>query len=169
MRGRGVQGRFRDDPITTVDVAATIVDLGGARPPYPPDGASRVPTMRRGDRGWQAPVLYEALHTGGEQGGGFDDERTTIGVRTARYSMIRYRDGAELYDLVEDPLQNRSRWDAPEYRSVRRALRQVWWDLKDCIGQECRVALPDRLAAGPGENRRITTRYWGRVDRVYGW
>ncbi len=169
MRGRGVQGRFRDDPITTVDVAATIVDLAGARPPYPPDGASRVPTMRRGDRGWQAPVLYEALHTGGEQGGGFDDERTTIGVRTARYSMIRYRDGAELYDLVEDPLQNRSRWDAPEYRSVRRALRQVWWDLKDCIGQECRVALPDRLAAGPGENRRITTRYWRRVDRVYGW
>ena len=169
MRGRGEHGRFRDDPITTVDVAATIVDLAGARPPYPPDGASRVPTMRRGDRGWETPVLYEALHTGGEQGGGFDDVRTAIGVRTARYSMIVYRNGAELYDLVDDPLQNRSRWDDREYGSVRRALRDVWWDLKDCRGTECRSPLPDLLAAGPGENRRTTARYWRRVDRVYGW
>jgi N-acetylglucosamine-6-sulfatase len=169
MRGGGEHGRLRFDPITTVDVAATVLDLASARPPYTPDGTSRVPTMRRGDRGWRTPVLYEALHTGGQQGGGFDDERTAIGVRTARYSMLVYRNGAELYDLVEDPLQNRSRWDDPEYRFVRRALSEVWWDLKDCRARECRPALPDRLAAGPGENRRMTSSYWRRVDRVYGW
>ena len=169
MRGGGQHGRLRFDPITTVDVAATILDLAGARPPYAPDGASRVPTMRRGDRGWTTPVLYEALHTGGQQGGGFDDARTAIGVRTARYSMLVYRNGAELYDLVEDPLENRSRWDDRDYRFVRRALRQVWWDLKDCRGADCRIALPARLAAGPHKIRRMTTRYWRVVDRVYGW
>ena len=169
MRGGGQHGRLRFDPITTVDVAATIIDIADARPPYASDGASRVPTMRRGDRGWTTPVLYEALHTGGQQGGGFDDVRTAIGVRTARYSMLVYRNGAELYDLVEDPLQNRSRWDDREYRFVRRALRQVWWDLKDCRGRQCRIALPPRLAAGPDDTRRLTTRYWRGVDRVYGW
>jgi hypothetical protein len=125
--------------------------------------------MRRGDRGWTTPVLYEALHTGGRKGGGFDDVRTAIGVRTARYSMLVYRNGAELYDLVEDPLENRSRWDDRDYRFVRRALRQVWWDLKDCRGADCRIALPARLAAGPHKIRRMTTRYWRVVDRVYGW
>jgi N-acetylglucosamine-6-sulfatase len=169
MRGGGPQGRFRSDPITTVDVAATIVDLAGARPPYAGDGVSRVPTMRRGDRGWRTPVLYEALHTGGQPGGGFDDPRTAIGVRTARYSMLIYRNGAELYDLVEDPLENQNRWDDRDYRAVRRVLRDVWWALKDCRGRECRTALPARLATGPGATRRLTNRYWRGVDRVYGW
>ncbi|HEX6150172.1 sulfatase-like hydrolase/transferase [Nocardioides sp.] len=170
MRGDGRAGRMRSDPITTIDVSATIIDLAGAAPPLVPDGASKVRVMRRGDRGWRTPVLYEALHTGpSDPAPGFDDERTAIGVRTARYSMLVYRDGGELYDLVKDPLQNHSRWDDPAYREVKQTLRQVWRDLKDCAGQECRAALPRSLAAGAGANRRMTAAYWRRLDRVYGW
>jgi arylsulfatase A-like enzyme len=168
MRGRQ-GGRVRSDPITTVDVSATIVDLAGAEPPRLPDGMSKVPTMRRRDRGWRQPVLYEALHTPKGDAPGFG-QRTAIGVRTARYSLLRYSDGsAELYDLVKDPLQNRNRWGAPAYADVRRALERVWWDLKDCAGQECRIVLPAPFVAGPDRTRKLTSAYWRGVNRVYGW
>ncbi len=169
MRGRDQHGRLRFDPITTVDVTATIVDLANARAPSRADGASRLPAMRRRDRGWTTPVLYEALHTGGAKGGGFDDARTAIGVRTARYSMLLYRNGAELYDLVDDPAQNGNRWRVEAYRPVRRALRHVWRDLKDCQAQQCQIVLPEGLRADALMTRRHTQKYWRGVDRIYGW
>ncbi|MGH3347383.1 MAG: sulfatase family protein [Nocardioides sp.] len=169
MRGRGEHGRHRFDPITTVDVAATIVDLADARPPLRADGVSRLGTMRRGDRGWTTPVLHEALHTGGRRGGAFDDVRTAIGVRTSRYSMLLYRNGHELYDLVRDPAENRNRWHAEAYRPVRRALLRVWWAIKDCRAEECQAALPELLAADAAGTRRHTRKYWRGIDRIYGW
>ncbi len=169
MRGRGRHGRLRFDPITTVDVTATILDLANARPPFAGDGVSRVPTMRRGDRGWTAPVLHETVHTGGKKGGGFTDVRTSIGVRTARYSLLLYRNGAELYDLVKDPLQMRSRWKSAKYRKVRRALRRVWWELKDCRATACQNPLPELLRADARQSRAMTQHYWREVDKAYGW
>lgn len=169
MRGRGEAGRRRYDPITTVDLAATVVDLAGAEPPHAPDGVSRVPTLLEGDRGWTTPVLHEALHTGGRKGGDFDDVRTAIGIRTARYAMLRYRNGAELYDLADDAVENRNRWRSEAYRDVRDDLMEVWRAMKDCRREECQVALPESLSAGPVANRRRTRSYWTQVDRVYGW
>jgi arylsulfatase A-like enzyme len=169
MRGRGKHGRLRFDPITTVDVTATILDLANARPPFAGDGVSRVPTMRRGDRGWTTPVLHETVHTGGKKGGGFTDVRTSIGVRTARYSLLIYRNGAELYDLVRDPRQMRSRWKSAKYRKIRRALRSVWWELKDCRAAGCQKPLPELLRADPREARDMTQHYWREIDKTYGW
>lgn len=169
MRGRGATGHRRYDPITTIDVSATILDLANARPPLPADGASKVATMRRGDSGWTVPVLHESLHTGGRKDGGFDDVRTAIGVRTPGYSMLLYRNGAELYDLVKDPLENHNRWHDRSYRRIRRELRAVWWRLKDCDGPACRAALPVDLQADVSGNRSLTRGYWKEIDRVYGW
>jgi arylsulfatase A-like enzyme len=169
MRGNDGNGRKRYDPITTLDVAATILDLADARPPRVPDGVSRLPTMRRGDRGWTTPVMHESLHTGGKRGGDFDDVRTAIGVRTARYSMLRYRNGAELYDLVEDPLQNHSVWRSEAYAPVRRDLLEVWRQMKDCRAGGCREPLPEQFQADAAQTRAITRGYWAAVDRVYGW
>ncbi len=169
MRGRGEAGHRRSDPITTVDLAATVLDLAGARAPYRPDGVSRVHTLTEGDQGWTTPVLHEALHTGGRQGGDFDDVRTAIGIRTSRYALLRYRNGAELYDLADDAVENRNRWRSEAYREVRSDLMAVWREMKDCRGQACQVVLPDSLAAGVVENRRRTRAYWRQVDRVYGW
>jgi N-acetylglucosamine-6-sulfatase len=169
MRGRGADGHRRHDPVTTVDLAATVVDLANARPPYRPDGVSRVETMREGDLGWTTPVLHEALHTGGSKGGDFDDVRTAIGIRTSRYAMLRYRNGAELYDLADDAVENRNRWGSQAYREVRDDLMEIWHAMKDCRGAECQVELPDSLSAGVVVNRRQTRSYWDQVDRVYGW
>ena len=54
VTGPGMRsGTDRFDPITTIDVAATILDLANARPPRRADGTSKLPTIRRGDQGWR--------------------------------------------------------------------------------------------------------------------
>jgi arylsulfatase A-like enzyme len=161
----------RYDPISTVDVAATILDLADAAPPRRPDGSSRLPTMLSGDQGWSVPVLDEAAFTEGLalHPPGFAWPRTSIGVRTARYSLIRSRTGEnELYDLWRDPLQNHNVWRAGAYRQARRQLVAVWRRLRNCAGDRCRVALPEQLSTTAEETRRLGIRYWHGVTRAYG-
>ncbi|WP_127480465.1 sulfatase family protein [Nocardioides pantholopis] len=170
MTGPGMRsGETRHDPVTTIDLSASILDLGGARPPVPADGDSRVPTMLGGDRGWDRPVLTEATHIGRGRSPGFSGPRSSIGVRTARYSLIRSRTGEhELYDLLTDPLQQRNVVRDPAYAVVLRDLEKVWWDLRNCRAAGCRPQLPESLAASAEEEARISEHYWREVGRVYG-
>lgn len=171
MTGPGMRGgEKRYDPATTVDVTATILDLAGAKAPRRADGTSLLPTLLRGDRGWSAPVVTESTHGPRGHAKGFHDARTSIGVRTSRWSYHRHRNGAvELYDLVKDPRQLRSRHDDPDYAQVRRELYRLWREVKDCRGAGCKVTLPDSLAADADTNRSRTRRYWQVIDRYYGW
>ena len=165
------EGAQRYDPISTVDVAATILDLAGAEPPLPPDGTSRLASMRNGDQGWLAPMLIESIQTssGGEESG-FEDARSSIGLRTPRYSYVRHRGTMdELYDLVEDPLQLENVATSPAYQDVVAALDRVWWDTKNCSGASCQVPLPPEMQASAEQAREMTRAYWAKVDRVYGW
>ena len=172
VTGPGMRQRAdRFDPITTIDVSATILDLGGAAPPRRADGTSRLPTMRRGDRGWVTPVIDEATGTEGRgvRSPGFSGPRTAIGVRTARYSYIRNRTGEhELYDLVRDPLQQQNVHGRRAYRGVEKALFRVWWRGRSCAGDECRVPLPASLRATPRQSAAMTRAYWREITRVYG-
>jgi arylsulfatase A-like enzyme len=172
VTGPGMRtGQVRYDPISTVDVAATVVDLAGAEPPRLPDGSSRLTTMLAGDEGWTVPVLDEAAFTEGlhRDTRGFAWPRTSIGVRTPRYSLIRHRTGEnELYDLRRDPLENQNVWRAKRYRHIRRELVAVWWRLRNCQGDTCRAALPPDLAAGPVAEAALGSHYWDRLVAVYG-
>jgi N-acetylglucosamine-6-sulfatase len=172
VTGPGMRARAtRYDPITTIDVSASILDLAGAEPPRLPDGSSRVPTMLEGDRGWVAPVIDEATFTGDSyrRTPGFRGPRTSIGIRTARYSYIRSRTReVELYDLERDPLQMRNVHGEPAYRAAERALSRVWWRTRDCGGQECLRPLPPELRASVARQRALTRHYWRRVMAVYG-
>lgn len=165
---RSAQQRF--DPISTVDLTATILDLAGAEPPRRADGISRVPTLERGDRGWTTPVVTEAIQTSLGDDPAFTDARTTIGVRVGRYSYTRYRNGGgELYDLLEDPRQDRNRYFSPDHRRIRTAFDRLWREVKDCRGAGCRVRLPDVLVSDAATNAAQTTAYWRAIDRAYGW
>ncbi|MDN5744895.1 MAG: sulfatase [Nocardioidaceae bacterium] len=164
---RTAQKRY--DPISTVDLTATLLDLGGARAPHPADGVSRVPTLLNGDRGWTTPVVTEAIRTSGGHDPAFTDRRTTIGIRVSRYSYTRYRDGsAELYDLAADPRQDSNVADASRYADVRTALDRIWPRLKDCDGAQCHVPLPKVLTADPATNRADTELYWSAIRAAYG-
>lgn len=154
MAGPGIpRGEQRFDPITTVDITATLLDLAGAAddPPLPPDGVSLVPSLRDGDRGWDRPVLNEALMTFMKPSAPGFDERGSIGIRTSRWSLIRYTNGAgELYDLRADPDQLTNLVRDPRYAEIRAALTKVWWQVKDCKGTACGAEqLPPSLRATP--------------------
>ena len=170
----------RFDPITTEDITATIADLAGATSylPYPPDGQSRVRTIRRGDQGWTTPVLTEGLvggrHAGdrtpAEVGRGFTDARNVIGVRTSRYKLERYATGeVEMYDLDKDPNELHGVAHDPAYAKVRRQLVDLWWSVKDCVGGGCRPLLPADLRRGPVQERRGTDQQSLGVERRYGY
>jgi N-acetylglucosamine-6-sulfatase len=164
------EGGRRYDPISTVDVTATILDLAGAAPPLRPDGVSRVSTMRNGDQGWQVPMVIESIKTSRGREPGFDDARTSIGLRTPRYSYVRHRGTKdELYDLVEDPLQMKNVASRPGYEGVVATLDRVWWELRNCAGASCQTALPPELQASATQTRQMTRDYWAAVDRAYGW
>jgi len=174
VTGPGLRsGEKRYDPISTVDIAATIVDLAGAQPPHLADGSSRLDTMLHGDRGWTVPVVTEAAlpHRRRADGRtGFDDARTSIGLRTPRYSYIRNRfDESELYDLVTDPLEMRNVIHDRAHAPVRAQLNRLWTQVKDCKGATCRTPLPPGLDATPAGDRSMTSGYWAAVRRVYGW
>ncbi|QVT78916.1 Multifunctional alkaline phosphatase superfamily protein [Nocardioides aquaticus] len=168
------QGERRYDPISTVDLTATILDVAGARPPTAADGTSRWDAMRRGDQGWSVPVLTESTHTSGRPGRDrrwfpAGERRTGLGLRVPQYAFHRYRDGAgELYDLRADPAQLENRFDDPALADVRAVLEGTLRDLKDCKGKTCRTPMPEELRATPQQARELGERYWSVIDRLYG-
>ncbi|HWI44005.1 MAG TPA: sulfatase [Nocardioides sp.] len=162
--------QHRYDPISTVDISATILDLAHAKPPHPADGVSRLSTLLHGDQGWTTPVVTEALHTSDGNDPAFTDRRTTIGIRVSQYSYTRYRDGeGELYDLVADPREDQNVYDSAAYAKVRAALDRMWPHLKNCKAEACQRPLPPVLRADPGQNEANTTAYWKEISSAYGW
>ncbi len=215
LTGPGVRsGETRYDPITTVDVTATVLDLAGARPPRRPDGTSRWAQMRAADRGWQAPVVTEASHSlrpalaalptnpdgdpatppvrtrrdpstlpllsrsaypgAAEQRDaealfGPGEERTSIGLRTPRWSFSLYRNGeGELYDMATDPTQEVNRYSDPDYADVVSELRGVWSAYRDCSGAACREPMAADLRAEPVELARLARVYRRGLQARYG-
>jgi N-acetylglucosamine-6-sulfatase len=171
MTGPGLRsGETRFDPVSTVDLSATLLDLAGADLPWGLDGTSRVDTLTA-DQGWTQAVPTEATDTSPlKRKAGFSGPRTSIGVRTSRWAYFRNRGGQdELYDLQRDPFQQRSVISDPAYADQRRLLDRVWDDLRDCRGASCRVALPEELQADAAENRTRGVEYARRHDRVYGY
>lgn len=179
MTGPGLPGRAsRFDPVTTMDITATVADIAGARQqfPYQLDGASVWPTVRHGDRGWDRPVVTESLYgtndgeilTWSPPGGApFEDARGAIGVRTARYKLILYVDGStELYDLATDPNELTGLQDDPAYDEIERGLLEVWWDYKDCAGEACVSPMSNEFVSPPDRTRRTTRHLFaGRIAR----
>jgi N-acetylglucosamine-6-sulfatase len=164
-----VRGARRYDPISTVDLTATVLDLAGVPDPGG-DGASRAAVMRGDDRGWHTAVATEGRiqlqSLIRSSNPGFTDPRNSIGVRTGRYSFITYRNGArELYDLASDPNQLRNVVADPAYAGTLAELEDVWWQLKDCAGSGCRAALPADLQLDARAERTLTQHYWREVRR----
>ncbi|MGH3336762.1 MAG: sulfatase-like hydrolase/transferase [Nocardioides sp.] len=166
-------GTGRYDPITTVDLTRTILDLGRAAPPMAPDGTSLLPTLRGGDQGWDRAVPIEsALGTPAPRETVFqdDDVLRSSGVRTTRYTYIRYSNGqTELYDLYTDPHQDVSAHQDPELTQIRELLRQAWDQMYRCRGAQCQAPLPEALRAAPAENRAGTRAWLAAHERRYGY
>ncbi len=169
VAGPGIPRGVRQSPITTIDLTATIVELAGAAPLPAQDGSSVVPVFAK-DRPWTVPVVTEGLqHLQRTHAGGFPDGLTEMGLRTGRYAYFRYATGeGELYDLFTDPLELRSRYDDPDYASVRRDLTRLWKQYRLCSADACRAPLPReyvvpvrKLASQVAKEARARARYYG--------
>lgn len=173
VTGPGLRdGSRRYDPITTVDLTATLLDIAGASAPRPADGVSLLDVLDGGDTGWVRAVPVESAYGVQEVGSvfGAGDHRRSVGVRTSRFSYTVYSSGRqELYDLSRDPHQLESVAGRPAYRADRRALQGVLDQLEDCRGSGCLVVLPDRLGVDADTNRRTSRRWLTEHRRRYGW
>jgi arylsulfatase A-like enzyme len=163
IAGPGIPHGVRNDPTMTQDVTATILDLAGAEAPRRADGQSLVPSFDA-DRGWTAPVVTEGIVGDAvsppdalDQRPGPTDPRTTIGIRTARYKLIRDASGTvELYDLDIDPNELESVAADPEYGEILKQLTRLWRKYKDCAGPACAAPLPPNFAMSPGQTAAST-------------
>jgi arylsulfatase A-like enzyme len=176
LAGPGVPQGTRYDPVQTPDLAATILDLAGAGAPRPADGTSLLWNIRNGDRGWIAPVITEAIAERATAGGtpaaaarGFTDARTTIGLRTARYKLVRWASGVvELYDLQRDPNELTNLVRDPAYADVRERLTRLWWRYAGCVAADCTRPLPSAFQLDADATARLTDRQLDGVEAHYG-
>lgn len=168
VAGPGVPVGVRHDPVTTIDLAPTILGWTGGRLPGL-DGVDLAPTITDGDQGWTRPVLTEGRMRFALPSDGTDPGLTMHGLRLGGWSLTRYATGeVELYDMADDPLQLRNVADDPAYAAERRRLLGVLADLQDCRGTACTRPLPDDLALGPARTRAVTLAQQRATEEYYG-
>jgi arylsulfatase A-like enzyme len=165
IRGPGVPAGERiADPVTNVDLAATILDLTGVQVgeglARPLDGRSLAPyTYGSGDPA--RAVGIEAKRPPRQSATGAFVAPSWVGVRTRRYVYVEhYRaevptlaqgfglpigvgelTDVELYDLEVDRHQLVSRHADPAYAVTRAALAGAVAQLRGCAGDDCELNL----------------------------
>ncbi len=130
---------------TNADLAATILDAANATPGLPQDGRSLLPLTR---------------HPSRERGRALEMEtRTAEAIHTRRDLYVEHHSGErELYDLVRDPYELRSRHHDPAYAATKERLATELASLRHCSGRAClrtpAVSLAIGARRGPGGCRR---------------
>ena len=110
--GPGVKAGVVSDLFAlNTDFAPTFLALAGAPIPSEMHGRSLVPLLR-GERppDWRTSIYYRYYHDPGDH-----NTRAHYGVRTATHKLIHYwkKDAWELFDLVQDPTEQRNLADDP--------------------------------------------------------
>lgn len=116
-----LRGAVLSPMVLNLDLAPTILDLAAVRPPATMQGRSLVPWLR-GERpaDWRTGFFYELL---------FDHPRIPKceGLRTERWVYVRYFEQdpvyEELYDLENDPHEERNLATDPAFARVLERLR----------------------------------------------
>lgn len=106
MSGGGLpRGAAVDDVVANIDIAPTILEAAGLRPPSM-DGRSALPLARGEKIPWRDTLLYEYYWERA-----FPHTPALHALRGSRYKYIRYYglwDTDELYDLQSDPHETRN-------------------------------------------------------------
>jgi len=131
IAGPGIpRGARRGALVSNVDLPATILDAARARPMRRLDGRSLVPIARDPRLRANRDLLLET---------GLGAARANYsGVRTGRFKYVEYATGErELYDLLRDPFELRSRHADRAYTRIRRELARRLAVLRRCAGRSC--------------------------------
>lgn len=113
----GGKSKRVSEQVLTVDIAPTLCELAGARPLSKIHGKSMVSMLNGADANWRQAWFY---HYNYEKQ--FPYTPNVRGIRTDRWKLIRYPHGdggpdrhmAELYDIVQDPMEQHNLIEDPE-------------------------------------------------------
>jgi len=135
MRGPTLpQGVRRERIGSLLDIAPTVAAATGATPGLTVDGRNLLPVAERGARSWRT-MLIQGGPTEDFPGPGWRYR----GVRTGRYTFVRYKGGElEMYDRWRDPNELDDVSNSPRYRRIRKVLRARLDRLAGCSGAACR-------------------------------
>lgn len=121
--GAGVVGGQIVDGLTAhMDLGPTVLELAGIEPPEWMEAESLVPALR-GDA-WSGREYAFSEHA--KDVILFGTELMTM-VRDDRYKLVEFVDheDGQLFDLVDDPDEERNLWDSAEHAAVRGRLAQA--------------------------------------------
>lgn len=107
-------GTRRDQIVLNIDIASTIFDIAGLKPPVSNQGKSLMPLVRGEDPQWREEFLYEHRFA-------YKTIPQSEGIRTKRWKYVRYVETnplhEELYDLKMDPLEESNLAGDKQYKS----------------------------------------------------
>ena len=119
-------GAVRDQLVTNVDLAPTILQLTKVRARLPLDGRTLVPKARNPATGAGRELLFENFFP------------PSTGIRRGDWVYIEHATGeTELYDLASDPWQLQSRHASPAHAALRDQLAARLAQLRSCAGGAC--------------------------------
>jgi N-acetylglucosamine-6-sulfatase len=108
--------------VANIDIAPTLLEAAGLKPPDYMVGKSFVPLAERKVIPWRDFLLYEYYWEWP-----FPQTPTMFALRGDQYKYIHYYglwDSNELYDLKTDPLESRNLIDSAQHQDVVKQLRE---------------------------------------------
>ena len=126
---KNAKGKRRNETVLTIDIAPTLLDLAGAKPPKVMQGRSLRPLLEGRDvDDWRTEFFYEHL---------FKHPKipASEGVRTDRWKYLRYVDQKpvyeELYDLKADPEEAKNLAGEEKYAAALETMRRKWKKMRE--------------------------------------
>jgi arylsulfatase A-like enzyme len=117
LRGPGVPaGQAITDPVSTLDIAATLTDVAGAELAPEAQSRSLLPVVR-GEQSRE--VAYSEWYVS-ESRCGVPLELHTVRAKDWKCTIERVSGAGEMYDLRNDPDEMRNVYDDPAYAAMRR-------------------------------------------------
>lgn len=122
-----LRGSKRGEMVLNIDLAPTMLRLGGVAVPPEMQGRDLCPLLTGARAPWREDWYYEHTYTP-------EDDRLPIArceaVRTAQWKYIRYFETTpryeQLFDLVNDPLERNNLAARPEQKDRLAAFRKRW-------------------------------------------
>ena len=114
-----VAGNVVDEPVSTLDLAATFCEFSNVRPQTEMQGRS-LGNLLRGESEERNAAWSEWHVHPSRCGVGL--QLRTVRTKTHKATFELASGGGELYDLVNDPLEELNRFDDPAYAAVKKEL-----------------------------------------------
>lgn len=117
------KGRLVDGLALNIDLAPTLLDLAGVPVPRAMQGRSWRPLLEGKTDGWRDSFFYAYFYENPFR------VPTVTAVRTATVKLVRYPghdEWTELFDLAQDPYEQRNLYQDPAHAGLRQRLEQEY-------------------------------------------